>query len=119
MLLMLDIILCAVRLDETVMICKLTVIALACSLVLVDTAVLYGQRDQRTLTFSRSVSDEQDDNFHTKRATRSLKSNFVECTIPLSPKEHTALESNMYEVREHCFILHLTVMLQPKYNLPY
>lgn len=120
MLLMLDAMsLCAVCLVETVMIWRLTVIAVACSLVLVDAAVLYGQRDQRILTFSRSVSDERNDNFHTKRAARSLKSNFVECTIPLSPKEYMALERNTYEVREHCFIFHLTVMLQPKYNLPY
>ncbi|XP_060759872.1 sortilin isoform X2 [Neoarius graeffei] len=93
--------LCAVCLVETMMIWRLTVIAVACSLVLVDAAVLYGQRDQRILTFSRSVSDERNDNFHTKRAARSLKSNFVECTIPLSPKEYMALERNTYETVFH------------------
>ncbi|KAK3518226.1 hypothetical protein QTP70_033936 [Hemibagrus guttatus] len=76
-------------------------IALACSLLLVDAVVLNGKRDPRTLTFSRSVSDEQDGNFRPKRATRSLKSTFVECTTPLTPKEHSALESNTYETVFH------------------
>ncbi|XP_058273116.1 sortilin isoform X2 [Hemibagrus wyckioides] len=80
---------------------RLTAIALACSLLLVDALVLYGKRDPRTLTFSRSLSDEQDGQFRPKRATRSLKSNFVECRIPLTPKEHSVLESNTYETIFH------------------
>ncbi|MCJ8743435.1 hypothetical protein PDJAM_G00093940 [Pangasius djambal] len=80
---------------------RLTALALACSLALVDAGVLYGKHDRRTLTFSRSVSDEQGGNFRTKRAAWSLKSNFVECTSPLSPREDAALERNMYETVFH------------------
>ncbi|XP_026799218.3 sortilin isoform X1 [Pangasianodon hypophthalmus] len=93
--------LCAVCLDERVMIWRLTALALACSLLLVDAGVLYGKRDRRTLTFSRSVSDEQDGNVRTKRAAWSLNSNFVECASPLSPKVHAVLESNTYETVFH------------------
>ncbi|KAF4079382.1 hypothetical protein AMELA_G00177330 [Ameiurus melas] len=39
--------------------------------------------------------------FSTFRTRRSLQSNFVECTSPVSPREHTALESNTYETVFH------------------
>lgn len=105
MSLMLDVITCHCPFGCNMVVWRLTAVALACSLLLVDALVLYGKRDPRTLTFSRSLSEEQDGQFRPKRATRSLKSNFVACRIPLTPKEHSVLESNTYEVREfHCSV---------------
>ncbi|KAM9467749.1 sortilin isoform 2-T2 [Clarias gariepinus] len=83
------------------MIWTLTALALACSLVCVDAEGLYGTREQRTMTFSRSSSDDQDGNFRTKRVARSLNSNFEECLTPVSPREFRALDSNTYETVFH------------------
>ncbi|XP_017349333.1 sortilin [Ictalurus punctatus] len=83
---------CAVRLDDLVMIWRLAAVALTGSLVLVDAGVLC-----ETLTFSRSLPED----FSAFRTKRSLQSNFVECTTPVSPREHTALESNTYETVFH------------------
>ncbi|XP_060745353.1 sortilin isoform X2 [Tachysurus vachellii] len=85
----------------TVMVWRLTVLALACSLVLADAVGLHGKRDPRTLTFSRSTSVGQDGSVRIQRGTRSLKSSFVECTTPVTPREHAALESNTFETVFH------------------
>lgn len=102
MLLMMD------GITVTVMVWRLTLLVLACSLVLADAVGLHGKHDPRTLTFSRSASVGQDGSVRIQRGTRSLKSSFVECTTPVTPREHAALESNTFEVREPYYTTYCT-----------
>ncbi|XP_026870065.2 sortilin isoform X2 [Electrophorus electricus] len=83
------------------MIWRLTILAVACLLVLGEAGAPYLKRDTRTVTFSRSVMDAQPSYSRRKRDAWSAKSNFIACKTPLSIREQTVLESNTYETGFH------------------